>query len=180
MKDTRCSREEAAAFLEKDLKRAFRKGYTTKELCALLKKAGIIIPERLVARYQEPGAEARENGYLKSEKQGNRDERKSLAPHPKTEDATLAENTTTTSKNEGAPRTKPESGGQDYCPLTGGRTRGERFSAVPAPSSGPRCGCAEKGKIPYSEITHGVSDKKGASFPPLLPKTPCASRLPEV
>ena len=32
VKDTRCSCEEAAAFLEKDLKRAFRKGYTPKEL----------------------------------------------------------------------------------------------------------------------------------------------------
>ena len=48
VKDTRCSSEEAAAFLEKDLKRAFRKGYTPKELCALLKKVGIIIPERLI------------------------------------------------------------------------------------------------------------------------------------
>ncbi|WP_165078903.1 MULTISPECIES: hypothetical protein [unclassified Desulfovibrio] len=34
VKDARCSREEAAAFLEKDLKRAFRKGYTPKEQCA--------------------------------------------------------------------------------------------------------------------------------------------------
>ena len=180
VKDTRCSREEAAAFLEKDFKRAFRKGYTPTELCAFLKKAGIIIPERLVARYQEPVAEARENEHLRSEKQGNRDERKSRAPHHKTEDATLAENTTTTSKNEAAPRTKPESVGQGYCPLTGDRTRGERFSSAPAPSSGAGYGSVEKSKMPLSEIIHEVSDKKGASFSPHPPKTPRPSRLPGV
>ena len=70
VKDTRCSREEAAAFLEKDLKRAFRKGYTPKELCALLKKAGIIIPERLIARYQEPADEDGENRDLGTGKKG--------------------------------------------------------------------------------------------------------------
>ena len=60
VKDTRCSRQEAAAFLGKDLKRAFRKGYTPKELCPLLKKADIVLPERLIARYQEPREETGE------------------------------------------------------------------------------------------------------------------------
>ncbi|WP_165076945.1 MULTISPECIES: hypothetical protein [unclassified Desulfovibrio] len=64
VKDTRCFREEAAAFLEKDLKRAFRKGYTPKELCVLLKKAAIIIPEPLIARYQELVEENRKTGFL--------------------------------------------------------------------------------------------------------------------
>ena len=180
VKDTRCSREEAAAFLEKDLKRAFRKGYTPKELCALLKKAGIIIPERLIARYQEPVVEARENEHLKSEKQGKRDERNSVAPHQKTEDAAPAENTATTSKKEGAPRTKPESVGQDYCPLSGDRTRGERFRSAPAPTSGPHCGSVGKSQIPFSEIAQRGSHRKEDLFSPLLSKTSCPSRLPSV
>lgn len=75
-KDTRCSPEEAAAFLEKDFKRAFRKGYTPKELCVLLKKARIIIPEHLIAYYQESVEAAGENRDLNSEKRGCRDEKK--------------------------------------------------------------------------------------------------------
>ena len=180
VKDTRCSREEAAAFLEKDLKRAFRKGYTPKELCALLKKAGIIIPERLVALYKEPVGDARENERLKPEKQGNRDERKSHTPYQKPEDAALAENTTTTSENEAAPRTKPESVGQGYCPLSGDRTRGERFRSAPAPTSGPHCGRVGKSQIPFSEIAQRGSHRKEDLFSPLLSKTPCASHLPGV
>lgn len=54
VKDEHCTREEAAALLEKDFRRAFKKGYTPKELCAMFKKEGIIIPAQLVARYQEP------------------------------------------------------------------------------------------------------------------------------
>ena len=124
--------------------------------------------------------EARENERLKLEKHGNRDERKSRAPHHKTEDATLAENTTTTSKNEAAPKTKPESVGQGYCPLTGDRTRGERFSSAPAPSSGAGYGSVEKSMKPFSEITYGLSHGKEDLFTPLLSKTPCASHLPGV
>ena len=96
VKDTRCSREEAAAFLEKDFKRAFRKGYTPKELCDLFEKAGIIITERLIASYQDPVGEERETWILKSEKQGNRDGQNSLGPPQKNEDATAAKDTTHT------------------------------------------------------------------------------------
>ena len=108
VKDTRCSREEAAAFLEKDLKRAFRKGYTSKELCALLKKVGIIIPERLIARYQEPAEEDGENRDLGAGKKGCGDERNSIVPHHKTEDAEVAKDTTPSSENEAKPTPKPE------------------------------------------------------------------------
>ena len=108
VKDTRCSREEAAAFLEKDLKRAFRKGYTPKELCALLKKAGIIIPERLIARYQEPIEEDEENRDLEAGKQRYRDERSSIVPPQKMEDAKMAKDTTPSSENEAKPTPKLE------------------------------------------------------------------------
>ena len=106
MKDTRCSREEAAAFLEKDLKRAFRKGYTPKDLCVLLKKASIIIPERLIARYQELPEPAEDNRELKSEKQGGRDERNSIPPVLQTEDVAAAKDIILTSQN--AAMTKPK------------------------------------------------------------------------
>ena len=86
VKDTRFSREEAAAFLEKDLKRAFRKGYTPKELCALFKKAGIIIPERLIARYQESAEADRENRDFTYEEKGTHDERNIIVPPQKAED----------------------------------------------------------------------------------------------
>ena len=109
VKDTRCSREEAAAFLEKDLKRAFRKGYTPKELCALLKKVSIILPECLIARYQEPAEEDGENGDFKPEEQGGCDEGNSIVPPQKTEDAEVAKDTTPSSENEAKPTPKPES-----------------------------------------------------------------------
>ncbi len=109
MKDTRCSREEAAAFLEKDLKRAFRKAYTPKELCALLKKAGIIIPERLIARYQEPTVEDGKNRVLGAAKQGCSDKRNSIVPPKKTVHTEVAKDTTPSSENEAKPTPKPES-----------------------------------------------------------------------
>lgn len=62
VKDEHCTREEAAALLEKDFRRAFKKGYTPKELCALFKKEGIIIPAPLVARYQEPEEDEQKKG----------------------------------------------------------------------------------------------------------------------
>lgn len=108
VKDTRCSREEAAKFLEKDLKRAFRKGYTPKEVCALLKKAGIIISEGLLARYQEPQVEEMKNRKVVAEKQGSREEGNSTAPPLKTEDAEAAKDATTPKKMEAKPKPKPE------------------------------------------------------------------------
>ncbi len=108
VKDTRCSRVEAVAFLKKDFRRAFRKGYTSKELCALLKKAGIIIPERLVARYQEPVEEDGENGDFKPEEQGGRDERSSIVPPQKMEDAEVTKDTILSSENEAKTRPRPE------------------------------------------------------------------------
>ncbi len=109
MKDIRCSPEEAAAFLEKDFKRAFRKGYTPKELCALLKKAGIVIPERLVARYQEPLEEPEVNwGDRESEKQGSRDERNSMVPSRKLEEAEAVNASPTPPRADVSLKPKPE------------------------------------------------------------------------
>ena len=53
-KDDRKTREEAAGLLEKDFRKALGKGYTPKELTAILKNAGIIIPAYLVEKYLKP------------------------------------------------------------------------------------------------------------------------------
>ena len=53
-KDKRKTREEGAEFLEKDFRKALRKGYTPKELSAILKNEGIIIPAYLVEKFLKP------------------------------------------------------------------------------------------------------------------------------
>lgn len=53
-KDERKTREEAAGLLEKDFRKAFKKGYAPKELSAMLKNAGIIIPAYLVEKFLKP------------------------------------------------------------------------------------------------------------------------------
>lgn len=108
MKDNRCSRQEAAAFLEKDFKRAFRKGYTPKELCALLKKAGIIISERLIARYQEPGVQEVKNREVASEKRGSSAEGNRSLPARQTENIKAVKNITTPGGLEAKPKPKSE------------------------------------------------------------------------
>lgn len=50
IKDDRKTREEAAGILEKDLRKAFKKGYAPKELSMILKNAGIIIPAYLMEK----------------------------------------------------------------------------------------------------------------------------------
>ena len=117
VQDTRCSSEEAAAFLEKDLKRAFRKGYTPKELCALLKKVGIIIPERLIARYHEPTEAYGENRDLQSGKQGGRDERNSILPNRQIGEGEVAKALTPTTEKRGRSMMKIESGLYGKFPL---------------------------------------------------------------
>lgn len=57
-KDERKTREEAAGILEKDFRKAFKKGYAPKELTAMLKNAGIIIPAYLVQKYFTEAADA--------------------------------------------------------------------------------------------------------------------------
>ncbi len=52
-KEDKCTREEAAEQLAEFFKRGFRKGYTPKELSRFLREEGIIMPENLIARYQE-------------------------------------------------------------------------------------------------------------------------------
>lgn len=53
-KGDRKTREEAASLLEKDFRKALGKGYTPKELTAILKNAGIIIPAYLVEKFLKP------------------------------------------------------------------------------------------------------------------------------
>ena len=56
-KDDRKTREEAAGLLERDFRKALGKGYTPKELTAILKNAGIIIPAYLVEKFLKPETE---------------------------------------------------------------------------------------------------------------------------
>lgn len=51
VKDNRKTREEAAGILEKDFRKAFKKGYTPQELSMMLKNAGIIIPAYLTEKF---------------------------------------------------------------------------------------------------------------------------------
>lgn len=44
-----CSREETAEQLADDFILAFKKGYSPKEVCAMLKYYGLLIPEEIVA-----------------------------------------------------------------------------------------------------------------------------------
>ena len=53
-KDDKKTREEAAGILEKDFRKALKQGYTPRELSAMLKAEGIIIPAYLVEKYLKP------------------------------------------------------------------------------------------------------------------------------
>ena len=50
-RDNRKTRTEAAALLEKDFKKALKKGYGPSELSQILKNEGIIIPAYLIKRF---------------------------------------------------------------------------------------------------------------------------------
>lgn len=55
-KDNKKTRPEAAKLLEKDFRKAMQKGYNAKEISAILKNEGIIIPAYLVKDFiLEPG-----------------------------------------------------------------------------------------------------------------------------
>ena len=151
VKDTRCSSEEAAAFLEKDLKRAFRKGYTPKELCALLKKVGIIIPERLIARYHEPTEAYGKNRALQSGKQGGRDERNSILPNRQIGEGEVAKALTPTTEKRGRPMMKIESGLYGKSPLIQDTPRGVSQRISPFPFSGSSSASSEKATSPCVE-----------------------------
>ena len=58
VKDDKKTREEAAGILEKDFRKAFKKGYTPKELSMMLKNAGIIIPAYLTEKFLKVDKEA--------------------------------------------------------------------------------------------------------------------------
>ena len=45
------SQSEAAEILEKDFQKAFQKGYSPKDICIILKNAGIIIPAYLIKKF---------------------------------------------------------------------------------------------------------------------------------
>lgn len=57
VKNDKKTRKEAAEILEKDFRKAFKKGYTPKELSMLLKNAGIIIPAYLTKKFLAPEKE---------------------------------------------------------------------------------------------------------------------------
>ena len=54
VKDDGKTRQEAAELLEKDFRKVLGRGYTPRELSAMLKNAGIIIPAYLVERFLKP------------------------------------------------------------------------------------------------------------------------------
>lgn len=59
-KENRKTRLEAAKLLEKDFRKAMQKGYNAKELSAILKNEGILIPAYLVKDFlSEPGETSR-------------------------------------------------------------------------------------------------------------------------
>ena len=58
VKDDKKTRGEAAGILEKDFRKAFKKGYTPKELSMILKNAGIIIPAYLMEKFLKTEDEA--------------------------------------------------------------------------------------------------------------------------
>lgn len=82
-KDERKTRQEAAGFLERDFRKALKRGYTPKELSAMLKNAGIIIPAYLVENFLKPETE---NPRSKS----NPKPRQKPAPEKKTETPSTA------------------------------------------------------------------------------------------
>lgn len=51
VKDDRCSREEAVGLLEKDLRKAFKRGYSPQDIYALFRKERIPIPTYLLSKY---------------------------------------------------------------------------------------------------------------------------------
>lgn len=57
-KTERKTRQEAALLLESDLRKALKKGYGPKELCALLKNEGIIIPAYLIRQFSSENGES--------------------------------------------------------------------------------------------------------------------------
>lgn len=57
VKNDKKTRKETAEILEKDFRKAFKKGYTPKELSMLLKNAGIIIPAYLTKKFLAPEKE---------------------------------------------------------------------------------------------------------------------------
>ena len=88
-RDERKTREEAAEFLEKDFRKALEKGYTPKEISAMLKNEGIIIPAYLVQKFLSP-------------------ENENLRPKPKQQPPPTAKEKSETKKEKEKPETKKE------------------------------------------------------------------------
>lgn len=61
VKDNQCSREEAVGLLAKDLRKAFKRGYSPEDIYALFKKENIPIPTFLLSKYfdEETAEEAK-------------------------------------------------------------------------------------------------------------------------
>ena len=56
-KEDRKTRSEAAKLLEKDFRKALKKGYSPEELRSLLKNEGIIIPAYLIKQFHQDSGE---------------------------------------------------------------------------------------------------------------------------
>lgn len=56
-KENRKTRPEAAKLLEKDFRKALKKGYSPEELRSLLKNEGIIIPAYLIKQFHQDSGE---------------------------------------------------------------------------------------------------------------------------
>lgn len=76
VKDDRCSREEAVGLLEKDLRKAFKRGYSPEDIYALFKKERIPIPTYLLSKYFDEGTVEE----TKKAPSDNGDGTKSVAP----------------------------------------------------------------------------------------------------
>ena len=57
-KENRKTRPEAAKLLEKDFRKALKKGYSPEELRSLLKSEGIIIPAYLIKQFHQDSGES--------------------------------------------------------------------------------------------------------------------------
>lgn len=129
-KNTKCTREEAAEIMAADFKRAFKKGYTPKEIAALLRKQGIIIAAHLIGRYfdedtvtAKKGPEFSEQAVVPEQQEGDPAVDEKVAP-PETEQASVQEQ---------SPEAKIEQAGDEdsAAPTAGQHARHGKFEIIP-------------------------------------------------
>lgn len=99
-KNIKCTKEEAAEIMAADFKRAFKKGYTPKEIAALLRKQGIIIAAHLIGRYFEEDIVTTKKRKVSSEQTGPSGQKEDA---PAVEEKEAAVGTEPTSVQEQSP-----------------------------------------------------------------------------